>query len=53
MAAVRRRAGELVGSGDLPAGAPGTPMTYLVDGGQFIAVAIGGDVPGLIAFALH
>ena len=44
--------GEIVGSVDLPAGAIGTPMTYLHEGKQYIALTIGGDVPELIALAL-
>ena len=44
--------GAIVGSVDLPAGAIGTPMTYLHEGRQYIALTIGGDVPELIAFAL-
>ncbi len=30
---------------DLPAGSIGTPMTYLHEGKQYIALTIGGDVP--------
>ena len=38
---------------DLPGGAIGTPMTYLLDGRQYIALTIGGSpVPELIALAL-
>ena len=44
--------GKIVGSIDLPAGAIGTPMTYLNGGQQFIALTIGGDVPELIALRL-
>ena len=44
--------GAIVGSVDLPAGAIGTPMTYLHEGRQYIALTIGGDVPQLIALAL-
>ena len=44
--------GEIVGSLDLPAGAIGTPMTYLHDGRQYIALTVGGEAPELIAFAL-
>ena len=44
--------GEELGSVDLPRGAIGTPMTYLVDGRQYIALTIGGNPPELIAFAL-
>ena len=38
---------------DLPTGAIGTPMTYMVDGRQYIAVAIGGRPPQVIAFRLE
>jgi len=44
--------GQIVGSLDLPAGAIGTPMTYLHEGKQFIALTIGGEIPELITFAL-
>ena len=44
--------GAIVGSIDLPSGAIGTPMTYLYEGKQYIALTIGGDVPELIALAL-
>ena len=37
---------------DLPGGALGTPMTYMLDGTQYIALTVGGDVPGLVAFSL-
>ncbi len=44
--------GAIVGSVDLPAGAIGTPMTYMHQGTQYIALTIGGDVPELIALRL-
>jgi mono/diheme cytochrome c family protein len=44
--------GEELGSVDLPRGAIGTPMTYLIDGRQHIALTIGGNPPELISFAL-
>ncbi len=44
--------GEIVGSVDLPGGAIGTPMTYLHQGRQYIALTVGGEVPELVAFAL-
>ena len=44
--------GEVVGSVDLPAGALGTPMTYLHEGRQYIALTIGGETPELIAMAV-
>jgi quinoprotein glucose dehydrogenase len=38
---------------DLPSMAIGTPMTYLLDGKQYIALTVGGEpVPELIAFSL-
>ena len=47
-----KTSGQIVGSVDLPAGAIGTPMTYLHEGTQYIALTIGGDIPELIALAL-
>ena len=47
-----KASGEIVGSIDLPGGAIGTPMTYMHEGAQYIALTIGGEVPGLIALAL-
>ena len=44
--------GETLGSVDLPAAAIGTPMTYMLDGAQYIALTVGGDVPELVAFRL-
>ncbi len=43
--------GAELASVDLPSGAIGTPMTYQVDGRQYIALTVGGG-PRLIAFAL-
>ena len=47
-----KETGEEFGSVDLPTGALGTPMTYMVDGRQYIALTIGGRPPQLIAFRL-
>ena len=47
-----KASGEIVGSLDLPGGAIGTPMTYLHEGTQYVALTIGGEVPGLIALRL-
>ena len=44
--------GNIVGSVDLPAGAIGTPMTYLLGGKQYIALTVGGDAPELITLTL-
>ena len=46
-----KQTGEVRGAVDLPAGTIGTPMTYMVDGRQYIAVSIGGG-PRVVAFAL-
>lgn len=43
--------GTEIASVDLPSGAIGTPMTYMVDGTQYIALTVGGG-PRLIAYAL-
>ena len=43
--------GRIVGAVDLPSGAIGTPMTYLVDDRQYIALTVGGG-PRLVALAL-
>ena len=37
-----KRTGDTVAEIELPAGATGTPMTYMVDGRQYIVVAVGG-----------
>ena len=37
---------------DVPAGTIGTPMTFVLEGLQHIAVTVGGTVPELIAFVL-
>ena len=45
--------GEEIASVDLPRGAIGTPMTYMLDGKQYVALTVGGSpVPELIALAL-
>ncbi|MEE2636783.1 MAG: pyrroloquinoline quinone-dependent dehydrogenase [Acidobacteriota bacterium] len=44
--------GEELGSIDLPSGAIGTPMTYMADDKQYIALTVGGQPPNLIAFTL-
>ena len=44
--------GAEIASLDLPSGALGAPMTYLLDGAQHIALTVGGEVPGLISFRL-
>ena len=47
-----KASGQIVASVDLPASAVGTPMTYMHDGAQYIALTIGGAVPELVALRL-
>ena len=44
--------GEPKASIDLPGGTLGTPMTYMLDGHQYLALTVGGEVPSLAAFRL-
>ena len=51
--AVDKASGEELAAVDIPRGAIGTPMTYQLDGRQYIALTVGGTpVPELIALAL-
>ena len=53
LVAFDKATGDELASVDLPGGAIGTPMTYMLDGTQYIALTVGGTrVPELIAFAL-
>jgi len=56
LVAYDKATGREVASVDLPGAAIGTPMTYALDGRQFIALTVQGrtatDVPALVAFAL-
>ena len=52
LVAYDKRTGDLRGAVDLPGGAIGSPMTYMVDGRQYIGLTIGGEAPELIALAL-
>ncbi len=52
LVAYDKSTGEELGSVNLPRGAIGTPMTYMQDGKQYIALTIGGSPPELIALAL-
>ncbi len=53
LVALDKATGEVLASVDLPRGAIGTPMTYLLDDRQYIALTVGGSpVPELIALAL-
>ena len=51
LVAYDKMSGSELGSVDLPAGAIGTPMTYMLDSKQYIALTVGGG-PRLVAFAL-
>ena len=44
--------GEIVGTIDLPEVVLGTPMTYMVDGEQYIALTVASNPPQLLAFKL-
>ena len=51
LVALDKTTGEELGSVDLPGGAIGTPMTYMMDGRQYVALTVGAvPVPELIAF---
>lgn len=52
LVAYDKATGEELASADLPRGAISTPMTYMQDGKQFIAITIGGTPPELVALAL-
>ncbi len=52
LVAYDKATGEPRGDVDLPGGAIGTPMTYMLDGRQYIALTVGGEVPALIALTL-
>ena len=51
LVAYDKQDGSELGSIDLPSGAIGTPMTYMVDGRQYIGLTVGGG-PRLIALSL-
>ena len=52
LVAYDKATGAVVAAIDLPSGAIGTPMTYMLDGRQHIALTVGGEAPGLIALRL-
>jgi quinoprotein glucose dehydrogenase len=52
LVAYDKTTGRELASVDLPRGAIGTPMTYLADDRQYIALTIGGNPPELIALTL-
>jgi len=49
-----KKSGSELGAVFMPAGQTGTPMTYMIDGKQYIVVAIGGQAypSELLAFKL-
>jgi quinoprotein glucose dehydrogenase len=53
LVALDKATGEELAQVDLPGGAIGTPMTYMLNGRQYVALTVGGGrVPELIALAL-
>lgn len=52
LVAYNKATGEELSSVDLPTGAIGSPMTYMINNKQHIAVTVGGNPPELISFAL-
>jgi quinoprotein glucose dehydrogenase len=52
LVAYDKRTGEEVGFAKLPAPPIGTPMTYLADGKQYIALTVSGTPPKIVALAL-
>ena len=52
LVAYDKATGEELGSLDLPGAGVSNPMTYLLDGKQYIGMTVGGDPPGLIALGL-
>ncbi|MDX1384556.1 MAG: PQQ-binding-like beta-propeller repeat protein [Thermoanaerobaculia bacterium] len=52
LAARDKATGAVIATVDLPAGALGTPMTFRLDGRQYLALTVAGQVPELIALAL-
>ena len=52
LVAYDKASGELLGTVDLPGGAIGTPMTYMLESRQYIAVTVGGEAPYLVALTL-
>ncbi len=48
-----KKTGKEMGAVAMPAGQTGSPMTYMLNGRQYIVVAVGGNIPAeLVAFAL-
>jgi quinoprotein glucose dehydrogenase len=53
LVAYDKATGKLIGKVDLPAGALGVPMTFMLKGKQYIALTISSDTPQLIALSLN
>ncbi|HWP44853.1 MAG TPA: pyrroloquinoline quinone-dependent dehydrogenase, partial [Blastocatellia bacterium] len=52
LVAYDKATGKIVGSARLPGNAIGTPMTYMLNGKQYIALTVDGSPPELIALSL-
>ena len=52
LVAYDKATGEPLAGVDLPGRGLGSPMTFLLDGRQYIAVTVGGRVPELVAYRL-
>jgi quinoprotein glucose dehydrogenase len=52
LTAYDKKTGAVLGAVELPGKPIGTPMTYLLDGRQYIALTCGGSPPELVALAL-
>ncbi|MCH7910923.1 MAG: hypothetical protein IIB38_15075, partial [Candidatus Hydrogenedentes bacterium] len=52
LVALDKATGQEVGSVEIPAHPIGTPMTYLVDGKQYVALAIRGNPPEIVSLCL-
>ena len=52
LVAFDKKTGAELGSVDLPGAPIGTPMTYLLDGKQTIALTVAGNPPELVALSL-
>jgi quinoprotein glucose dehydrogenase len=52
LVAYDKRTGEEVGFAPLPAAPIGTPMTYMADGKQYIAISVSGSPPKIVALCL-
>jgi quinoprotein glucose dehydrogenase len=52
LVAYDKKTGAELGSVDLPGAPIGTPMTYFLDGKQYVALTVSGDPPELVALSL-